>query len=184
MHDTPWKKARIKLTERQNWVARPGCKSLVMQGGAVRFDFPEAWVVSTADDCIQLHDKKPPDDNCRLAVSFMQLPPVDFSGLPVMELVQGAADVDQRPILSRGEIQPERIGQVELAWRETRFTDELQNAEAHSLFCLARKGRVQAIITFDFWPKDRERCLRIWRTVLNTLELDAKLDPKTGKMIG
>ncbi len=177
-----WKSATVKLTEHHAWISRPGCKVLVLERGAVRFDFPQEWVVQPTDDSLHLYDKQPPDDNCRLAVSYMRVPDIDWSGLPISTLVEEAGRADPREPLSRGEIQEERRAGIEFGWRENRFEDATEKREACSLFCLARRGGVQALITFDFWAADRERSLRIWRTVLNTLELDRKYDAKTGRV--
>jgi len=72
-----WHESTVRLREDHAWSARPGCKVLVMQQGAVRFDYPQEWVVIPASDSIELYDKQPPDDDCRLAVSFIQLAPID-----------------------------------------------------------------------------------------------------------
>lgn len=185
MNDRKWHKKAIKLPRDHAWVSRPGCKVLVLEAGAVRFDYPEAWVVIPDDDSMKLHDKPPPDDDCRLAVSFMRIPQIDWSGLPIASLVEQAGQVDTRAIVSREKIRAERLGPIELAWSEVRIDVPSEKREACGLLCLARKGRVQALITFDFWVADRERCLRIWRTVLNSLELDVKYDrPASGRVVG
>jgi hypothetical protein len=60
-----------------------GCNVFVADRGAVKFDFPREWVIAPGDDSINLHDKAPPDDDCVLAVSYLRLPPIDWSGLPL-----------------------------------------------------------------------------------------------------
>jgi len=182
MNPWDWSKTKVKLRETHEWTARPGCKVFIAQRGAVRFDFPQEWVVKPTQDSIHLYDKEPPDDDCRLAVSFMEIPPIDWTGLPIATLIESGEQADPRNITSRGEIITEQLPGAELAWRETRFTDDSQNKEACTLMCIARKGRVQALLTFDFWPENRDRCMRIWRTVLNTLVLDKEYDPRTGRV--
>jgi hypothetical protein len=179
-----WRKQTLKLRDSHSWIAQPGCKIFVLGRGAVRFDYPEEWVIQPASDSIELYDKTPPDDDCRLAVSYLQIPLTDWSELPLKMLVEQANMGDKRPIYHRGEVLESRRGDLELAWRELRFVDPACNREACSLFCLGRKGRVQALITFDFWATEEERCVRVWSTVLKTLELDEPIaDPTHGRVI-
>lgn len=179
-----WKKKTLRLREDHTWKSQPGCKIFVLGRGAVRFDYPEEWVVVPASDSIEIYDRQPPDDDCRLAVSYMPIPAIDWSGLPLSFLVEQSNERDPRPIFHRGEIIERRRGDLELAWRELRFVDPNEQREACSLFCLGRKGRVQAILTFDFWATDAERCLPVWSTVLKTLELDEPIaDPTRGRIV-
>lgn len=179
-----WKKQTLKLRDDHTWRSKPGCKIFVAGRGAVRFDFPADWVVVPATDSIELYDKNPPDDDCRLAVSYLELPPIDWSGLPLRFLLEQANQGDPRPIHHRGEILESRRGNLEIAWRELQFVDPVCRREARSHFCLARKGKIQALITFDYWASDAERCLSVWNTVLETLELDEQYaDPARGRTI-
>lgn len=179
-----WKEGVLRLRADHSWRAQPGCKIFVLGRGAVRFDYPEDWVVTPASDSIEIHDKEPPDDDCRLAVSYLQIPAIDWKGLPLSYLVEQSNLRDPRPIASRGEILETRRGEMDLAWRELRFVDPTEQREACSLFCMGRKGHVQALLTFDFWATDAERCLSVWSTVLKTLELDEPVaDPTRGRIV-
>jgi len=179
-----WKRERKKLRERHYWTAQPDCKVFVADRGAVRFDFPQDWVILPDSDSIKLHDKPPPDDDCVLAVSYMRLPPIDWSGLPLATLVEQASRGDSRPIYEWGEISELRRGDLEIAWRDKRFIDPVGKREARSRFCLGRRGRIQALITFDFWETDAERCQRAWEIVLKSLELDEFIqDPTVGRVV-
>ena len=139
--------------------------------GAVRFDYPQDWVVSPDDDSVKLYDKEPPDDDSVLAVSYVRLPPIDWSGLPVATLVETGLRGDERAIDTRGPMREARRGDLELAWREVCFLDSATKREARSRMCIARRSTLQCLITFDFWPADVERCEAAWETVLETLEL-------------
>src|SRR6266496_1579784 len=83
-----WDKEELELNKSHGWRARPGQKIFVADRGALRIEFPEDWVVIPDDDSIKFYDKQPPDDDCCLAVSYMRLPPVDLSGLPVSEMLR------------------------------------------------------------------------------------------------
>jgi hypothetical protein len=179
-----WEKQTLKLQGRHFWTAQPGCKVFVADRGAVRFDFPQDWMVVPDSDSIKLHDKPPPDDDCVLAVSYMRLPPIDWSGLPLSSLVEQTSKGDSRPIYEWGEIIESRRADLEIAWREMRFIDPVEKREAFSRFCLARRGRVQAIISFDFWETDYKRCEGVWEIVLKSLELDEQIaDPTVGRVV-
>ncbi|HEY3243817.1 MAG TPA: hypothetical protein VGM03_10740 [Phycisphaerae bacterium] len=179
-----WKERIIRLPDDHAWTSRPGCKVFVLERGKVRFDFPEDWVTKPVSDSIEFYDRQPPDDDCRLAVSCINLPPIDWSGLPLSRLLEEGEKADTRPISTRGEIQQERRADLEIAWREVRFPNPSDGREACSLICMARRRRIQALITFDFWLADRERSLRIWTTVLKSLQVDVRYDhPTSGRVI-
>lgn len=176
-----YRKKTLRLQEQHTWTARPGYNVLVLDRGAVRLNFPRDWVVIPDPDSMKVYDRRPPDDDCRLAVSYMRLPPADWSGLPLAELVEVANQGDERPIYLRGQIIAARRGDLELAWREMHFVDPQEQREARSRFCLARSGLIQAMITFDFWEADAERCRPVWDTVLETLALNGYIaDPSKG----
>src|SRR5262249_40659762 len=144
-----WKRETRKLRDRHFWTAQPGCKVFVADRGAVRFDFPQEWIVIPDRDSVKLYDKEPPHDDCCLAVSYLRIPLVDWSGLPLASLVEQSSKGDSRPIFEWGQIQELRRGDLEIAWREMRFIDPGEKRDAVSLFCLARRAGVQALITFD-----------------------------------
>src|SRR5438876_933263 len=98
-----WQKETRKLRDRHYWTAQPGCKVFVADRGAVRFDFPQEWVIVPGSDSINLYDKAPPDDDCVLAVSYLRLPPIDWSGLPLATLVEQTTKDDTRPIYEGSE---------------------------------------------------------------------------------
>jgi hypothetical protein len=179
-----WKQENRKLGKRHFWTAQPGCKVFVADRGAVRFDFPQDWVVVPDSDSIKVYDKEPPKDDCVLAVSYLRIPAIDWSGLPLASLVEQASKGDSRPISEWGEIAELRRGDLEVAWREMRFIDPGEKREALSRFCLARRGTVQALITFDFWETDQQRCQAVWEIVLKSLELDEHIaDPTVGRVV-
>jgi len=179
-----WKKQTLKMRDNHTWYSEPGCKVFVADRGAVRFDFPEDWVVVPVSDCIKFHDRQPPEDDCCLGVSYLRLPPIDWSGLRLATLLEQACKGDKRPIHDWGEIVELERGDLEIAWREMRFIDPEEKRPARSRMCLARQGQIQVLITFDFWETDIERCNRVWEIVLKTLELDEVIeDPTKGRTV-
>src|SRR6185437_6382773 len=118
-----WDKRTLKLPEKHGWHAKPGFKIFVADRGAVRFDFPDDWVVIPDADAIKFHDKQPPDDDCTLALSVMRLPPGDWSGLKLSTLIAKLVENDRRGATLRGEIIDVKRTDLELAWAEVAFID-------------------------------------------------------------
>ncbi len=171
------------LSARHGWLATPGCSIFVADRGAVRFDYPSTWVFGPGEGSVSLYDAEPPDDNSRLTVSYVRLPPADWRGLPLDGLLEATSRDDEHPDAERGAIVTRADGMLELAWREVRFTD-VSGRAACSLICLAREVPVQALLTFDFWASDRDQCLRAWQTVLRTLRLAEHIaDPTRGPLV-
>jgi hypothetical protein len=174
-----WDKEELELKKSHGWKANPGHKIFVGDRGAIRLDYPEDWVVIPDDDSIKFYDKQPPDDDCCLAVSYMRLPPVDLSGLPVSSMLKVAMEGDSRPIYSRSEIHHVKREDLELAWVELAFIDPLQQRDCRSRMCLGRGSDIQPLITMEFWEDDRERCATVWDDVLDSLQLGVYIDDPT-----
>lgn len=176
-----WDKEELELNKSHGWRNRPGQKIFVADRGALRIEFPEDWVVIPDDDSIKFYDKQPPDDDCCMAVSYMRLPPVDLSGLPVSEMLKVAMEGDTRPIYSRSETHEVKREDLELAWVELAFIDPAQQRDCRSRICLGRGSGIQPLITMEFWEDDRARCAPVWDDVLASLQLGVYIgDPTRG----
>lgn len=175
------KQEQLKLKRDHQWRARPGHRIFVVDRGAVRFDFPQTWVLRMGERTVCLYDREPPDDDCRLEVSFTRLPPVDWSGLPVEQLLDTAVGSDTRGTEGRGRTYVVRRHGLRLAWTELRFTDPVEGRAARSRMLVGIGNNVQCLITFDFWNDDQERLAPAWDEVVRTLELGIHIeDPTTG----
>jgi hypothetical protein len=179
-----WEKHTLRLDEDHAWKARPGYNIFVADRGAVKFEFPEDWVVLPGEDSIKFHDRQPPDDDCTLQISVFHLPPeVDWSGLALGPLLGELVGKDTRDVLGRSEVVEVRRPGLDLAWTEVHFLDPNEKREAYSRTCLARSGTIQPLITFDFWADDAPRCRPIWDAVLDSLRLGMVItDPTRGDM--
>jgi hypothetical protein len=176
-----WEKRSLRLKKRHRWRAKPGYRIFVADRGAVRFSFPQDWVIVPESDAIHLYDKQPPDDNCRLAVSYIRLPPLDWSGLPLSQLVETALGSERRDILDKAKVTQLRRNDLEIAWTEIRFMDPNEKRPAFSRLCLGRGANIQTLITFDFWPEDKARLEPVWAEVMGSLELGRYIsDPTVG----
>jgi hypothetical protein len=179
-HPKPrWGKQTLKLKENHTWKAPPGYNVFVADRGAVRFNFPHGWVVVPASGCIELYDRQPPNDNCRLAVSYLRLPPIDWSGLPLAQLIATVVGGDHRKILEQEEVITVPRPDVEVAWTEIRFMDPQEHREALSRIAIARGRNLQALITCDFWVEDAARLWPIWDEVMRSVELGRYVDDPT-----
>src|SRR5919199_982170 len=177
-----WKKQVLKMKPDHGWRAKPGHKIFVADRGAVRFDYPQEWVVEPGEKSVKFYDVAPPDDNCRLEVSFMRLPPIDWSGLPLQQLVEVAVKGDERNPIAEEEMRYVKRADLELAWTEITFIDPVEKREARSRICVGRGSNIQPLITLDFWPEDAERVNPVWDEVLRSLELGQYIqDPTRGK---
>jgi hypothetical protein len=184
-----YEKFSIELQANHTWTAQPGCKVFVADRGAVKFDVPRTWIVRPDSDSIKFRDRKPPKDNCVLAFSYLRIPAIDWSELPLYVLIQEVTKGNDRPDTGGrirhmdewGEIvQGCRFG-VEYAWRQGRYIDPKEKRPALSRICIARRRTVQALLTMDFWEQYLERFGRVWDLVLETLELDEPIvDPSIG----
>ena len=179
-----WDKRTLKLAQPHGWHARPGFKIFVADRGAVRFDFPEDWLVIPEESgTIKFHDRPPPDDDCTLAMSVMRLPPGDWSGLKLSTLIEQVVLGDERPITGRGPILPGNRTDLDLAWTEVEFEDATQGRrKARSRICLARAENIQPLLTFDFWDDDAARFGPAWDEILRSLRVaEPILDPTLGQ---
>jgi hypothetical protein len=177
-------KETLRLQEGHGWSSRPDCKIFVADRGAVRFDYPAKWVVLPDPDSIKFHDRKPPNDDCVLAFSYLRIPPIDWTSLPLAKLVEDASRGDERPITGWDPMVTGRRFDLEYAWRQGRFIDPQEKRPALTRICLARRKTVQALLTMELWEAELERFGGVWDLVLETLELDEPIaDPTRGPRI-
>ena len=179
-----WEKQTFKIPDGVDLkaIAKPGYNVFIADRGAVAFSYPQDWVVLPGKDSIRLHDRKPPDDDCVLAVSVMRLPPVKggWGGLPLERLVREIMKNDSRGASPIGEVRNETRPDLELSWAELAFIDPTEVRSARSRCCLARANNVQPLITFDFWESDLERAGPVWDEVLRSLKVGLELAPPAG----
>jgi len=179
-----WEKFTLDLQENHGWSCRPGCKIFVADRGAARFDYPASWVVRGDLDSIKFRDRRRPKDNCVLAFSYMRIPPIDWTDLPLAVLLKTAIQGGTRQI-DRWDppVQMSRFG-IEIAWQQGHYIDPGEKRPALTRLCIARRRTVQALLTMDFWAEYLERFAPVWDLVLDTLELDENYqDPSIGPRI-
>ena len=173
----------MKMREDHTWRCKPGNTIFVADRGAVRFDIPRDWSVVVDGGPAKIYDKAPPDDNCVLQLSIFHLPPgIDWTELPIDKMLYDATSDDRDgTVLTRGDVIYKRRRDLEYAWRESRFMDPEEERPAYSRTCVARGSNIQPLITFEFWPEDRERLVPVWDEVVRSLRLGQYVkDPTRG----
>lgn len=175
---------RMRLKPNHTWKAPKGYKIVVMDRGAVSFNVPDTWILTQMEP-LELHDVEPPDDNVRLMVSFWRTPPgVDWTGLPLPELLLKSTEDTERQMLEQSEIRPVPRDDLELVWTAHRFLDTDQQREAYSHIALARGWDIHTLLTFDFWVADVQKFHPVWDEVLRSLQLGRRIeDPTKGAVV-
>ena len=170
----------VKLWTRHTWRPQKGWKTIVLDRGAVQFDYPRSWFVEPTTGSVALFDRKPPADANRLEVSYFRTRPIDWSELSIADLVDNVTS-KPRENATCGPLREEIRGGIELAWRDTHFRSDASGARACFRVCVARRGGVHCLITYEFWGADQTLCDSVWETVLDTLALDRVIaDPARG----
>ena len=174
-----WEKEELELKKGHGWKSKPGKKIFVGDRGAIRIDYPEDWVVIPDDDSIKFYNKQPPDDDTCLAVSYMHLPPVDLSGLPITEMLKVALDGDTRPVYARSEPVIIKRDDLELAWFEVSFIDPAQQRDCRSRLCIGRGSYIQPLLTMEIWTDEMDLYGPVWDEVLESLQLGVYIEDPT-----
>ncbi|MDP9365957.1 MAG: hypothetical protein M3Q10_17350 [Chloroflexota bacterium] len=177
-----WDKKTLRMDEDHGWRCKPGYTIFVADRGAVRFDFPEAWVIVTDEEGIKLHDVQPPDDNCRLQLSVFRFPAgLNWTGVPLASMLEQSVDKDNEDRISRSPIAHVLRPGLEIVWTEVRRIDPGEKREARSRHLFAGGADVATLITLDYWPEDAPRFEPVWDEVLRSLRLGEYVaDPRRG----
>lgn len=176
-----WLKETIELKADHRWHAPPGYKVFVAGRGAVRLDVPSGWHFEPDPQSVKFTDQPPPDDNCRLEMSYNHLPDNDYSLFPLEAILRKIAKEDARNVVEIGEVTTLKRQTARIVWIELKFIDATEDREAYSRICVGLGSQIQSLITFDFWATDRDRYIPIWDHVVNSLTLGLYIrDPATG----
>ncbi len=175
---------KMRLKDNHTWKAPKGYKIVVMDRGAVSFNVPEKWILTKMEP-LELHDAEPPNDNARIMVSFWRTPPgVDWTGLPLPELLLKSTEDTARDTLEISSLTLYPRDDLELVWIAYRFLDKDEQREAWSRVALARGWDIHTLITFDYWVDDAKKCQPVWDEVLRSLQLGRSIeDPTRGAVV-
>ncbi len=180
-HNLQWLKETLELKEDHNWKSEPGTRIFVAGRGAVRFDVPEDWHFEPDEKSFRFLDNKPPNDDCRLEVSFNLLPPGNWAEFPIVPLLRQVLKDETRDAIEQGEIIKLKRQTARIVWTQIKFIDPIEHRPAYSRICIGLGSGVQCLITFDYWESDAERLTPVWDTVMKSLVLGLYIsDPRTG----
>jgi hypothetical protein len=179
-----WTSKTLKLKDNHTWKAPPNHVVVVVDRGAVRFNIPDSWHVEPDSEALKLYDKKPPKDDCRLSVTCIHTPPVDWTELPLAPLLDAVSRDDTILDRTRGEIITVARKDAEIVWLEVTWQDPIEHREARSRIAVARGSNVHVVFTLDFWPEDAKRLEPVWKEVLRSIELNRYVsDPLKGDVL-
>jgi hypothetical protein len=179
----PLQKKVLRLADNHTWKAPDGYKIVVADRGAVSFNVPVGWHLAKLEP-LELYDREPPDDDARISVSYWRLPPdIDWSGLPLPEMLAEASKDEPFTILARGELVKATRTDIELVWTYHHFIDPAEKREAYSRMALARGFNVQALVSLDFWADDLKRIAPVWDELLRSLQLGRSIQDPTKGMV-
>jgi hypothetical protein len=157
----------VELTENQVWKATPGCRILLLDGGAVRFDIPTTWTVVPREHHILLFDDSPPNTRCSIGLSWHQLPLA--SEIPLSILLDHAVSAEKRRVIHRTAITHLVRPPLQVVWLQLRVFDNSENCDMCTRMCIARSGGTIAPVLFEFRPEDEVAVFPVWQTFLSTL---------------
>ncbi len=170
----------LRLADNHTWKAPEGYKIFMADRGAISFNIPESWILAQLEPHVEFHDAEPPNDDARISISFWHTPPgVDWTGLPLADLLAKSAEGGTVEILSRSGIIRSMRTDLEMVWTEHKFMDPKEKRPAFSRFLLARGWDVHALITFDFWVDDLKKCEPIWEEILRSVQLGRHVEDPT-----
>lgn len=176
-----WKKKTLRLQDDHRWHAKPGCRIFVADQGAVRFDFPQHWIMHPTADSFQFLDRRPPNDDCRLAVSYQRLPAIDWSEAPLADMLRQVVADDPRDLMPTMDVVTIRRPGLYLVWTEGKFIDPHEMRAAFGRIAVGIGGNIQVLLTFDYWAVDAERFTPVWDDVLESLRVGEYIpDPTRG----
>ncbi|MDF5719322.1 MAG: hypothetical protein PUP91_02280 [Rhizonema sp. PD37] len=177
-----WIKETLELKPDHHWEAPSGYKIFVADRGSVRFNVPQNWVFEPQEKSFKFLDRKPPDDDCCLEVSFNRLPPNDWSQFPLVSTLEKVTENDGRNVIAKGEIFTIKRQTARIVWTEIKFIDtQAEPREAFSRTCIGLGSNVQCLITFDYWVDQAHSLTPIWDEVMRSLTLGLYIrDSTTG----
>lgn len=184
MPDEPapgWQKSTVKLATTHRWKSSPGHNILVLEAGAMRIEYPSGWHVIPTNDALAIHDRKPPDDECRAQITLMRLPMApgrNWDEFPLETLFAAAtADIREKAKRKRElvhDITTIQRPDMTIVWTEHRWFDH-ENGN-RPILCrqfMARSRNLQPFVTFDYYESRAEEFVGVWHHMLKTLKLGA-----------
>ena len=166
----------FQLPHDHGWKAAPGHKVFVANRGDVRFEFPQAFVITHGEDAIKFHDAPPPDDACRISLTIWPLPPEVglrmMNELHLPDLLRDATrDGIEHIVEKPGPVTHGKRLNYEYGWLQYAWNDEESGRVVQARTLMARTARVNLLITFEFYQDRREDYEPTFDHLMDTLRL-------------
>ncbi|MFM9158077.1 MAG: hypothetical protein ACKOPK_09205 [Dolichospermum sp.] len=177
-----WIKETLELKPDHHWESPPEYNIFVAGRGAVRFNVPRGWITQPQEKSFKFTDKKPPDDDCCLEMSYNHLPPNDWTLFPLKSTLKKIMEDDSRNVIARGEVIQVKRQTAKIMWCEIKFIDtQTEPREAFSRTCVGLGSNIQCLNTFEYWADQAEQLIHVWDEVMRSLTLGLYIrDPRTG----
>ena len=169
-----------KLLPGHRWQTRAACKTIVLDRGAVQFDYPRSWVVVPNSESVAICDREPPANQSRLEVSFFRVAVPECEELPPAADFVDRVTSRKRENATYGPLREEIRRGVEVAWRDILLRAPTKRSAALFRVGIARRGSIHCLITYEYFGARRERCDEVWEELLETLMLDRSSDRPHG----
>lgn len=173
---------RFDLKNNHTWKSKPGYSICVIDGGAVRFDYPGDWIAEPAEGAVHLHDQPPSVESCDLGVSLLRFPMEQVREVDLSEMLRDSLDKESQP---REESEIHQIARpgLEIVWIEQGYRDADHKRDARFRVALAR-GTTLCLISMNYWADRAERLEPVWDEVLRTLVMGMEVaDPCAGPTV-
>lgn len=173
----------LRLNPNHRWKSKPGYKICVIDRGAVRFDYPEDWIVQPSDHSLHLHDMPPSNESCDMGVSVFHMPPDFAREIDIDDMLRKSLrDGDRTPYEESEMASISRDG-MDIVWLEQRYKDADSGRDARFRTALARETCV-CIITMNYWAAKAATLEPVWDEVLRSLTMGMRIaDPTMGPVV-
>ena len=172
----------VPLPRNHGWkIQNHGYTVLVIDRGAAIFEVPQKWPITPIrQECIQVSDRRPPNENMRMNVRAFSFPPKpDADEVAISDTMVEILASRESPLDNKSRVRVSRRPDLEVAWVEGTFTDKQENRLIRSRVCLARRENHFALITCDFYPEFTKRALKAWKVMMTTLKVGEYIEDHT-----
>ena len=171
----------VQLPRNHGWkVQNHGYRVLVINRGAVMFETPLKWPVTPiGNECLQVSDRRPPNENMRLNVMPFSFPHDPHNDPGVIELLKDTLSLRVTPLDNQSRIRVASRRDLEVAWVEGTMINKEENRLIRSRACMARRNNDFALINCDFYPEFAKRALKAWKVMMTTLQVGEYIEDHT-----
>jgi hypothetical protein len=173
-----WVPFTVDLPENHAFTALPGHKLLVIDRGAVQFDFPHEWIVEPTGYSMKLVDKPYPENNLILEVSHLPMPEPEVN-MAFMKNQLSQMFEDEDEVFDISPITVIQLPHWKGGWKQAGYIDHENHRQAIRRHLVGCANSVFVLFTFCFWLEDTPLRDVNWTNLINTLRIGEWIpDPK------